>query len=134
MEDAELMIQTRVWNGKNSRFPLKAHINKHRKAHNDFVRDSQHAAYDSPNNHKRVSRLLKSITNSDQRFIPSITEILANNAKRDDFELSADFLLLSAPQKQGDENEQQRISAIYQGKRQDNGKRKRKVQVGNTGV
>ena len=38
------------------------------------------------------------------------------------------------PQKQGDENEQQRISAIYQGQRQDKGKRKVKLQVGETGV
>ena len=30
MENADSMVQTRMWNGKNSRFPLKAHINKHR--------------------------------------------------------------------------------------------------------
>ena len=42
LEDAESMFQTRVWNGKNSRFPLKAHINKHREVHNDFFRASQH--------------------------------------------------------------------------------------------
>ena len=36
LEDAESMVQTRVWNGKNSRFLLKAHTNKHREAHNDF--------------------------------------------------------------------------------------------------
>ena len=43
LEDAELMVQTRVWNRNNYRFLLKAHINKHREAHNDFVRASQHA-------------------------------------------------------------------------------------------
>ena len=30
LEDAESMVQTRAWNGKNSILPLKAHINKHR--------------------------------------------------------------------------------------------------------
>ena len=101
-----------MWNGKNYIFPLKAHINKHREAHNDFVRASQHVYYKPPNEHTRVSRLLKSITASDQRVVLSMTTILANNAKRDDFELAADFFLLTAPQKQGDENEQQRISDI----------------------
>ena len=77
---------------------------------------------------------MKSITTSDQRIIAANTTILANNAKRNDFELAADFLQLAAPQKQGDENEQQRVSGIYQGQRQDKGKRKVKVQGGKTGV
>ena len=81
-----------------------------------------------------MSRLLKSITTSDQRVIATTTKILADNAKCDDFEFAADFLLLAAPQKQCDENEQQRISTIYQGQLQDKGKRKGKVQVGDTGV
>ena len=42
LENAESMIQKRVWNGKNYRFPLKAHINKHIEAHNYFFRASQH--------------------------------------------------------------------------------------------
>ena len=119
MEDAELVVQTRMWNGKNSIFLLKAHINKHSEAHNDFVRASQHVDYEPPNEHTRVSRLLKCITTSDQQVIAVTTTILAYNAKHDDLELASDFLILAAPQKQGDENEQQRISAIYQGQCQD---------------
>ena len=104
-----------MWNGKNSRFPLKAHINKHREAHNDFVRASQHVDYDPPNEHTRVTILSKMIITSDQRVIAATTTILASNAKRNDFELAAEFLLLADPQKQGDDNEHQRISAIYHG-------------------
>ena len=59
LEDAESMVQTRVWNGKNSRFPFKAHINNHRESHNDFFRSSQHVDYDPPNEHTGVSILFK---------------------------------------------------------------------------
>ena len=50
LEDAESMVQTTVWNGKNDRFPLKSHINKHRKPQNDFVIASQHVDSDPPKN------------------------------------------------------------------------------------
>ena len=128
------MVQIRVQNGKNSIFPLKAHINNQREANNDFVRASQNVDNKPPNKHTRVSVLLKSITTSDERDIATKTKILADNTNRNDFKLSADFLLLAAPQKHGDGNEQQRVSVIYQGPRQDKGKRKGKVQVGKTGV
>ena len=56
---------------------------------------------------------LKSITASDQRVIAATTTTLADNTKRNDFELADKLLLLAAPQKQGDEKEQQRMSDIY---------------------
>ena len=49
LEDAEFIVQTRVWNGKNSRFLLKAQIYKHKEAHNYFVRASQHVDYKPQN-------------------------------------------------------------------------------------
>ena len=61
-----------------------------------------------------MSRLLKSITTSDQQVITTTTKILADNKNRDDFEMSADILILAAPHKQGDGNEQQKVSGIYQ--------------------
>ena len=54
--------------------------------------------------HTRVSILLKSITTSDQHFIAATTTIIANNTKRNDIELAAEFLLLAASHKQGDGN------------------------------
>ncbi len=36
-EVAEALVTQRVWDGRNSRFPLKSHIAKHREAHNDFL-------------------------------------------------------------------------------------------------
>ena len=63
-----------------------------------------------------------------------MTKILSNNAKHDDFELDAEFLILTSPQEKGDENEHQRIYAIYQVQRQDKEKLKGKFQVDETGV
>ena len=59
LEDAEAYVSKREWNGKNHRFNLKSHINKHREANNDMVRASQHVQYSLPNEHTRVGRLLR---------------------------------------------------------------------------
>ena len=45
LEDAEAYVSKREWNGKNHRFNLKSHINKHREANNDMVRAAQHVQY-----------------------------------------------------------------------------------------
>ena len=55
------------------------------------------------------------MTTSDHRFIAETTTIIVDNENRDDFELSAYFLLLADPQKQGEGNEKQRVSDIYKG-------------------
>ena len=47
----------REWNGRNQRFTLRAHIGKHREAHNEMTRASQHVEYELPNEHTRVGRL-----------------------------------------------------------------------------
>ena len=49
-----------------------------------------------PNGHTRVSRLIKSITSKDGAILSAITLIQGDNQKRNDFELAADFLLLTA--------------------------------------
>ena len=36
-EQAESVLETRVWNGRNYQYPLKVHIDRHREAFNDFV-------------------------------------------------------------------------------------------------
>ena len=40
VEQAESAMETRVWNGHNSKYPLKDHIDRHREAFNDLVRAS----------------------------------------------------------------------------------------------
>ena len=85
------------WNGKNVRFTLKMHVSKHRDAHNELVRASQFVAYEVPNDHTRVGRLLKSITSKDGAILAAITHIQFTRTMRDSFEDAADFLLLTAP-------------------------------------
>ena len=74
-------------------------MNNHRDAHGDLSRASDHMPYVPPNEHTRVSRLLKSIQTGDQRVIAAITHILGNPPLRDNFEAAADFLNLAAPPK-----------------------------------
>ena len=97
LEDAETYVSKREWNGRNHRFNLKSHINKHREAHNDMVRASQHVQYALPNEYTRVGRLLKSITSKEASVVSAITHIQGNTTQRNDFETAADFLLLTSP-------------------------------------
>ena len=97
LEDAETYVSKREWNGRNHRFNLKAHINKHREAYNDMVRASQHVQYSLPNEHTRVGRLLKSITSKEPTIVSAITHIHGTTNQRNDFEEAVDFLLLTSP-------------------------------------
>ena len=64
IEEAEIYVMKRELNGKNYRFTLRNHINKHREAYNEMMRASQFVEYELPNEHTRVGRLIKSIINS----------------------------------------------------------------------
>ncbi len=97
MEDAEAYMMRREWSGKNFCFPLRVHIAKHREAFNEMVRAAQFIPYEVPNEHTRVGRLIKSIQSKDPSIVSAITHIQGNALQRDDFELAADFLLLTAP-------------------------------------
>ena len=110
LEDAETYVSKREWNGRNQRFSLKSHINKHREAHNDMVHASQHVEYALPNEHTRVGRLIKSITTKEPAIVSALTHIMGNNQQRNDFETAADFLLLTAPSNTNMSNNQ-RVSA-----------------------
>lgn len=94
---AEQTVLNFPWNGKNSKYTLDRHIVSHRAAHNDMVRASESTPYQPPNGHTRVQRLLNSIVSTDIKVVSAVTTILADTAKRDDFEAAADFLLLAAP-------------------------------------
>lgn len=109
---AEEIQNTRVWNGRNSRYTLKRHIDMHRDAFNDMVRSKEHVNYEVPNERTRVSRLLRSIQAGHIAAIAAAkTTIEANPSKRDDFEEAADFLILNAPSTKSFRNDQ-RISAF----------------------
>ena len=137
IEDAEAAVTSRIWDGKNHRFPLKLHIRNHRDAHNDFANAAQHVNYNPPNEKTRVSRLLKSITCNDTAVISAITTVRADPTKEDDFEEAADFLLKCAPEKKQQRHVHQ-ISALshnnHNNNNNDSGNRNGKVQVGQTGV
>ena len=94
---AEQTVLNFNWNGKNNKYTLDRHIVSHRAAHNDMVRASESTPYQPPNDHTRVQRLLNSIVSTDIKVVSAVTTILADRAKRDDFEEAADFLLLAAP-------------------------------------
>ena len=134
IETCESYLLRTEWNGKNVRFTLKMHISKHRDAHNELVRASQFVAYEVPNDHTRVGRLLKSITSKDGAILSAITHIQGTTEMRENFEETADFLLLTAPAAKEIERSY-RISAVLTG----NGGGKQKSSVprsgyGSTGV
>ena len=97
IDSCESYLLQNEWNGKNVRFTLKMHVSKHREAHNELVRASQFVSYEVPNEHTRVSRLIKSITSKDGAILAAIAFIQGTLAMRGDFENAADYLLLTAP-------------------------------------
>jgi hypothetical protein len=113
-EAAEQVVTQRTWDGRNSRYPLKSHIAKHREAHNDFLRASQHIEYAVPIERTRVTRLLQSINCKDATVLSAKTTIMADNAKQNDFEQAADFLLKVSPVTLG-KGRAHNISALNQG-------------------
>lgn len=104
----------REWNGRNQRFTLRAHIGKHREAHNEMMRASQHVDYELPNEHTRVGRLIKSITSKEPAIVSAITHIQGSTTQREDFETAAEFLLLTAPSPSSSSGTH-RISAVGKG-------------------
>ena len=128
IEEAENYVMKREWNGKNYRFTLRNHVAKHREAHNEMMRASQFVDYELPNEHTRVGRLIKSIVNRDPSIVSAITHIQGNTNQRNDFELAADFLLLTAP-KMRENTQTHRISAIKSQKAQKNGMGKSGVEL-----
>ena len=120
VEAAEDCVLRRKWDGRNSRYPLKNHIIRHREAHNDFERASQAIPYTIPDEHSRVRRLLHSITSNNAAILAAKTTILADDTRVNNFELAADFLILTAPEPPAGGGRDHRISAF-----QHNGKRKK---------
>ena len=111
---AEEIQSSRVWNGKNGRYSLRRHVDMHRDAYNDMTRASENVGYEVPNERTRVTRLLRSIHANHMASVAAAkTTIEATPAKRDDFELAADFLILNAPSNRSTQNEQ-RISMVNQ--------------------
>ena len=89
------MLATRVWNGCNARYLLKVHIDRHREAFNDLVRDSYQINYVPPNEMSQIRYLLTSIHTNDTTICSPRTTIQADAAKKIDFESTADFLLIT---------------------------------------
>ena len=133
VELAEDVLTKRTWNGKNSRYPLKIHISRHREAFNDLERASHQITYAAPNETSRVRYLLNSIISTDATICSAKTLILSDAAKKDDFETAADFLLIVAP-KPRNEGSSHRISALKH-RNTKRGKQRGKIRTGpKTGV
>ena len=94
---AEYVLCNQVCNGRNLNYILPKHINTHCDAHGDINRSANNTPCGVSNKHICVNRLLNIIQTGYQRFIAAKTHIIGNVQLREDFELSADFLNLSAP-------------------------------------
>ena len=130
VELAESVLNTRVWNGKNARYPLGIHIARHREAFNDMERASDHISFNPPNETSRVRYLMTSIQTQDATLCSCKTAIQADTAKKNDFELAADFILTNMPQQK--ESQIHRIAGLHSRR---GGNKKGKVKVGpKTGV
>lgn len=122
VESAEMCLNQRVYNGKNPRYPLRDHIARNREAFNDMVRAKGNISYEPPNETTRVRLLLNSIIAPE--LVSAKNVIMADPAKKDDFEQAADYLLLVAPVKKPGPS-YHRISMVNH----QTGKRKRVVGV-----
>jgi len=91
------VLSERKWNGKNARYPIKIHISKHREAFNDLSRAEAQIEYTPHNETSRVRYLLQSIETSDPTICAAKTTIKADANMKNDFELAADFLIVTAP-------------------------------------
>ena len=96
-ETAEAIFSSRIWNGKNTRYPIKIHIARHREAYNDLERASHHIMYVPPNETSRVRYLLNSIQTNDPMTCSEKTTIQANATNKNNFEEAADFIIITAP-------------------------------------
>ena len=140
---AETMTMTVTRKGRSARNTLKKHINNHRVAQNMLERAAQHTAYDPPNQHLRVKRLLSSLKTSNGSVLAAITTIKADRAAdgmTNNFEVAADFLLQAiGSESEPSGNKTHNISQVETenagGNKKKKGKGKKKITKGpETGV
>ena len=112
IKSAEKLMATQVWNGRNSRYPLRIHIARHREAYNDLIRASQQITYAPPNEASRVRSLLSSIQSTDPTICSGKTTIQADATKKGDFEEAANFLLTICPAPKPQSQGNHRIAAV----------------------
>lgn len=97
VEQAESVLSSGVWNGKNSRYPLRINISRHREVFNNLTRVAQQITYILLKETSRVRNLLNSIQSSDPTICSGKTTIQADATKKDNFELAPDFLMTICP-------------------------------------
>ena len=134
VELVESVLNARIWNGKNARYPLRIHVTRHREAFNDMQRASQHITFTPSNETTRVRHLINSIQTPDPTIISAKTNILADPIKKNDFVQAVDFLLQVAPTPKTTATNH-RISALKHGNRNGKGGKRGKIKTGpKTGV
>ena len=121
------MLVNRFWNGRNSPYPLKVCIARHREAFNELFRASYQINYVPPNEIYLFRYLLTSVQTNDPTIFSAKINIQAYAAKKNDFESVADFLLITAPSQKHPIPSNHRISSFSS--------KRGKVNIGpNTGV
>ena len=128
-DEHESFLLASKWDGKNQRYALTTHINKHRESYNALVRVNDHIGCGLPDARTRVARLLHGLTCSDVAIQSAKTTIMAQDALKADFEAAADFLLKQVPvSKKG--LPFARISGVHTGGGKSGGKGKGKGKEG----
>ena len=97
VEIVEGVLHNRIWNSKNSRYPIKIHIIRYREVYNDLERASHHLTCTPPNETSRVRYLLNSLQTNDPTICAAKTTIQADDAKKGDFDQATDFILTMMP-------------------------------------
>ena len=113
--EAERVMFTNKFDGKNDRYTLYRHIANHRDAFNDMVSASsaENYTYQVPTEHTRVQRFLHSLVTSDPRIVSGKSFIIGNPNMLNSFAEATEYLLQIAPKvKVTPHRETQTISAV----------------------
>ena len=89
------LLHTRTWKGQ-SNFSLEKFIAQHRNAYVSMTQCAEHVDFQLPNEHTRVGYLLDAIETNDAGLQAAIAQVRtdeAPNGKRNNFELTASYLL-----------------------------------------
>ena len=100
LKEQESLMKSRVWKG-NSNFSLERFIDQHRAAHISMQQCAEHVPFQLPDEHTRVRYLMDGIQCNDAELQAALAAIrmdtVGPNAKRNNFENAAAFLLPTCP-------------------------------------
>ena len=111
---ANKILNTAVWNGKSSRYPLQKHFSNLRAAYTELVRASKIEGVEVtlPNDRLRVTLALQSIQCTNVAVISGKTNVINLVEQRNNFESFATFMTLATSAELGFRDNVRQISAV----------------------